>query len=882
MTTVPPFSIYLEITMIRNGFPFALMFLSGFAGLGYEIVWTRMLSASLGHEIIAVLAVVAAFFSGLALGSWMLDRPLSVAKKPGYWYAGMEIAIGLWALSLSFGFPWANRLAIDLMGIDPGPGRHWAVALLFPFILLLPATFAMGGTLPAMERLLSRLQGGGRTVGGLYAANTFGAVIGTLAATFWITPALGFQSTQLILAGLNFICAGGMFLDGMLTPNSPQRAVFAGPDQPESLRIHISLFATGLLGIGYEVLVVRALSQIFENTVYSFAGLLSVYLFGTAFGGAIYQAWSPKLGFRTVTGYLVQGLSLAVLAGLGMLLLVERIYAGVLEWIGRSMAGAVVGELCAAAVVLLPPTILMGMTFSHLAQAACGKEGGLGRALSINTVGAAIAPVLFGVVLLPAIGLKTGLVLVAVGYLMLVPIPAPRTQWMTCLVPAGLGGLFCFLPLSIPYIIPPPNGKVVDYREGVMASVSVVEDVNHYVHLKVNNHYQMGGTSSVYSDRRQAHIPLLLHPEPKKALFLGLGTGATFAAAADHPGLEAVAVELVPEVIDVLSHFESVTGHLTDHPRLRIEVADARRYVNTDKSAYDVIVADLFHPSRDGAGYLYTVEHFQAVKKRLAPGGVFCQWLPIYQLDLSVLNTIIRTYLAVFPDASAYLAHFSLTNPMIGLVGGGPLWSAKPNKFDRRVGEGALKERLSALQLRNVFEFLGCYLAGAEQLGQMAGAGPLNTDDRPVVMFEAPHFLYSEQGPASKRLITLIDSLAPIAADVLPTAEDPEGRDVHERLSKYWTARNRFLHAGVGVPRTGDVRELLSFVREPLLEVVRTSPDFDRAYRPLLAMAQSLVRIDPDAGKNLVEQLIDANPGRSEARRILSSLAPPLSPYSHP
>jgi spermidine synthase len=874
---VPPFfTTYHEIAMSRNAAPYTLMSLSGFAGLGYEIVWTRMLSASLGHEIIAVLAVVAAFFGGLALGSWTLDRPLSVAKKPGYWYAGMEIAIGLWALSLSFGFPWANRLAIDLMGIDPGPGRHWAVALLFPFILLLPATFAMGGTLPAMERLLSRLQGGGRTVGGLYAANTFGAVAGTLAATFWITPALGFQSTQLILAGVNFICAGGMFLDGMLIPNSPQRAVFTDPDQPESLRIHISLFATGLLGIGYEVLVVRALSQILENTVYSFAGLLSVYLLGTALGGAVYQLWSPKHSFRAVTGYLAQGLSLSCLAGLGLLLFVEKMYSGIREWLGQGIAGAIGGELCTAAVVLLLPTILMGMTFSHLAQGACGKEGGLGRALSINTVGAAIAPVLFGVVLLPAIGLKAGLVLVAVGYLMLVPIPAPRTQWMTSLVPAGLSGLFCFLPFSIPYIIPPPNGKVVDYREGVMASVSVVEDVNHYVHLKVNNHYQMGGTSSVYSDRRQAHIPLLLHPEPKKALFLGLGTGATFAATADHPGLEAVAVELVPEVIDVLPHFESVTGHLNDNPRLRIEVADARRYVNTDKSAYDVIVADLFHPSRDGAAYLYTVEHFQALKKRLAPGGVFCQWLPIYQLDLSVLNTIIRTYLAVFPDASAYLAHFSLTNPIIGLVGGGPLWSAKLNKFDRRVGEGALKERLKALQLRNVFEFLGCYLAGAEQLGQLAGAGPLNTDDRPVVMFEAPRFVYAPQEPASKRLMTLIDSLAPIAADVLPTAEDPEGLDVHERLAKYWTARNRFLHAGVGVPRTGDVRELLSFVREPLLEVVRTSPDFDRAYRPLLAMAQSLVRIDPSAGRNLMVQLIDANPGRSEARRILGSLTPTL------
>ena len=841
-----------------------------------------MLSASLGHEIIAVIAVVAAFFSGLALGSWALDRPLSVAKNPGRWYAGLEFVIGLWALILSFVFPWANRLAMALMGIDPCPGRHWAVAFLFPFMLLLPATFAMGGTLPAMERLLSRLHREGRTVGGLYAANTFGAVAGTLATTFWITPSLGFQSTQLILAGVNFICAGVMLLGTARDLESPLRVVFWGSDRPESLRTHVSLFATGLLGIGYEVLVVRALSQILENTVYSFAGLLSVYLFGTAFGGAIYQAWSPKLGSRTVTGYLVQGLSLACLAGLGMLLLVERIYAGVLEWIGQGIAGAVGGELCTAALVLLPPTIFMGMIFSHLAQTACGEKGGLGRALSVNTVGAAVAPFLFGVVLLPAIGLKTALVLVALGYLLLIPIPAPRTQWMTSLVPAGLCGLLVFSPLPIPFVTPPAGGKVVKHVEGVMAAVSVVSDASNHVHLKVNNHYQMGGTSSAYSDRRQAHLPLLLHPAPKKALFLGLGTGVTFDTAADYLGLKAVAVELVPEVIDVLPYFESVTGQLSHHPRLEIKAADARRYVNTDKSAYDVIVADLFHPSRDGAGYLYTVEHFQAVKKRLAPGGIFCQWLPMYQLDMPVFKTIVRTFLEVFPDASAYLAHFSLTNPMIGLVGGDPLRSVEPNWFDRRVGEGMLRQRLDALQLRNVYEFLGCYLAGAEQLSLWAGTGPLNTDDHPVVMFEAPRFVYTEQEPASKRLFALIDSLAPRPADVLPADEGREGRGARDRLAAYWVARNRFLHAGEGVPRTGDVRELLSYVRKPLLEVVRMSPDFDPAYRPLLAMAQSLVRIDPDAGRNLVVQLIDANPARSEARRILGSLTPPIPFASDP
>ena len=129
-----------------------------------------------------------------------------------------------------------------------------------------------------------------------------------------------------------------------------------------------------------------------------------------------------------------------------MLLRVEKIYSGMRDWLGQGMAGAIGGELCTAAVVLLLPTILMGMTFSHLAQGACGKEGGLGRALSINTVGAAIAPFLFGVVLLPTAGLKLALVLGATGYLTLIPIPSAKTQWVASFVPIGLYGLIFFLP----------------------------------------------------------------------------------------------------------------------------------------------------------------------------------------------------------------------------------------------------------------------------------------------------------------------------------------------------------------------------------------------------------------------------------------------------
>ena len=195
-------------------------------------------------------------------------------------------------------------------------------------------------------------------------------------------------------------------------------------------------------------------------------------------------------------------------------------------------------------------------------------------------------------------------------------------------------------------------------------TVFVVEDREGHYYLKVNNKFLMGSTASQFSDGRQGHIPLLLHPNPKRALFLGLGTGVTFAAGALHPSLSADGVELVPEILQVLPYFEKATGSFDKYPQLNIHVADARRYINTSQEFYDLIVADLFHPARDGAGFLYTAEHFDAIRARLAPGGIFCQWLPLYQMDLDVLRLIIRTFLKVFPEGNAFLATSACRHPL--------------------------------------------------------------------------------------------------------------------------------------------------------------------------------------------------------------------------
>jgi spermidine synthase len=401
----------------------------------------------------------------------------------------------------------------------------------------------------------------------------------------------------------------------------------------------------------------------------------------------------------------------------------------------------------------------------------------------------------------------------------------------------------------------PSDARIAAHYEGVMATVSVVEDSQKECYLRVNNKFLMGGTASRFSDGRQGHIPLLLHPDPRRALFLGLGTGATFAVSADHPGLQADGVELIPEVISVLPFFETATGPLATFSQLDIHTADARRFVNCIQESYDVIVADLFHPARDGAGFLYTREHFQTIRSRLSPGGIFCQWLPLYQMDLDVLRTIIRTFLSAFPNGIGFLATNSLQMPIVGLIASDVPLAFEPDYLVSRVNSQTLQRKLAAYELGSLYALLGGFIAGPKDLAGFAGMGPLNTDDHPVVIFQAPRFAYSENEPAYARLLELVDGLDAAANQILKTASESNDGSAGKRLAAYWRARNRFLHAGVGVVQTTDVEKMLAQIRQPLLQVLRESPDFEPAYHPLIAVAKRLRAVNPGAAQKLIWEL---------------------------
>jgi len=401
---------------------YGIFLISGVCGLGYQMVWSRMFAIGLGHEMPSLLAVVAVFFGGLAIGAWALDAAVSRSQRPGCWYGALELIIGFWGFVLAECFPRISDLAVKGVGLDVSPLHHWIVAFTLPFIFLLPATLAMGATLPAMDRFVSPLAAGRRSIGALYATNTFGAVAGTVASTFWIVPALGFRQTLIGFAGLNVLCG----LLALLIAAKTQRSVAIHARTGRitrkvvpAWRLSLTLSITGLLGIGYELLGVRVLAQVLENTVYSYATALSVYLLGTAIGAALYQRLGRRFEFRLLLNYLLIGISIVCLVGMWLLFKSQNFYHAIRTALGDGRLGVLAAELAVATAVFGLPTILMGAAFSHLVQSARGTQGGVGKAVAFNTLGCALAPLLFGVAMLSTIGAKWTLVLIALGYLLL-------------------------------------------------------------------------------------------------------------------------------------------------------------------------------------------------------------------------------------------------------------------------------------------------------------------------------------------------------------------------------------------------------------------------------------------------------------------------------
>jgi spermidine synthase len=845
---------------------YVLFFLSGAAALGYQLIWSRMFAVGLGQEMSSVLAVVSAFMGGMSLGAWFIDRPIPF--PPTQTLALIELTIGLWGIVTALLVQPANHLALHLSGLGV-PTRQWIACFALPFLILLPATLAMGASFPTMERCISTLKTSKQTVPGVYAMNTFGAVAGIYLSIFAMAPALGFRRTIFCLAAINLACAIALskLPRPVIAPDrngGPYKDSAPSPLPFGQRRLIISLFVTGLLGIGVETITVRALSQVLENTVYSFAAVLAVFLVCIAVGAAIFQRLGRAPSARSLTALLC-GLGLSLLLSIVLLYHGPAIYDWARSYPGTGKNAMIRAEVFLAFTTLALPCSFMGAIFSLLAQSVRDTRGTVGQAVAINTAGAAIAPVIFSLLILPGLGSKWALVLLSAGYFTLMP--SLNKGALICIVFFGIA--LPFLPRDLHILDLPPQGKLWQYREGITASAAVVEDATKHKILRVNNHFQMGGTGAASAEYRHAHIPLLLHPSPRHVLVLGVGTGITVGGASTHPNLKIDGVELLPEVIDLMPQFAPFNRSPQNNGSVQIVTADARRFAALTKTRYDVIIADLFHPAADGAGNLYTLEQFRSVREHLAPRGLFCQWLPLHQLDLPMFKVITRTFLEVFPNTHAWLLRFNVDAPVVGLIGTLSSEKYPSNWIERRLAGDPVEPEIKKLALADSIRFFGNYLAAPNELIKYCGNVPLNTDDHPIVIFRTPDFAYQKNQLPYGRLLRLLNDLESNPAIINAPSGSAAQDEFIPRLKAYFNARKVYITGLVAEAEDHADQAIDAFV-----ESARLSSDFTPGYAQCLTLAAVEARSNPTAARRLLERLIQAQPSQPVARETLNRLFP--------
>jgi spermidine synthase len=664
----------------------ALFFLSGAAALAYEVLWMRRFAVLLGATAPAVAAAISAFFVGFGLGSLLLGRLAPRLRRPLRAFAVLEIVTGVSAL----GVDPVLRAAQPVLGwLSDAPGGGLALLLgakvaVAMIAVLIPAT-AMGGTLPVLAQFLApRAESLGVRSGGLYAVNTFGACAGAMAVPAVLLPFLGATGALGAAITVNLlVAAGALLLDHLqgdsslglphtLSRRAPPQRITARRPSRDTLMLAA---ASGAIALALEALASRAFALIHENSVYSFATVVAVLLAGLAGGAAV-----ARLALR-------RGIPPRTLASLG--------WAGAGVWIvllpalfvrstgldyltGARLLGHEVHLALLAGAALLAPGVLLGVVLPALMQEEGDVEGeggpAVGAILGANTAGAIAGPPVALFVLAPATGLWTAVSLLGACAILGAVIAARgagRTTRRTVTAAVVVAIVACLVtaPASLPALKLSGRDRLLHLSEGAFGSVAVVEHDGHR-RIKLNNFYVLGGTHAAGDERLQGHIPLLLHPQPDRVAFLGLGTGISLSAIRFHPVRDALALELVPEVADAAREWfgESNLDVLAD-PRARVRTEDARSYIAATRNRFDVVVGDLVVPWRRGESSLYTRDSFAAVRRTLAPGGLYCQWVPLYQISEAEFDSIAASFLDVFPQTTLWRGDFSAGQAAVALIG---------------------------------------------------------------------------------------------------------------------------------------------------------------------------------------------------------------------
>jgi spermidine synthase len=789
-----------------------LFFASGFAALTYQVLWVRQLGLLFGSTAQAAALTIAIFFAGIAAGGWYWGR-LAPRLRSSLWVFGaLEVGVAVTALGHFALLGVFHALYPALYAaVGHSPALDTLAKALIATALLFPSAFLMGGTLPVMGQHLvrrrDRLAVTGTT---LYAVNTAGAGAGALAAGFVLPVLLGLRDAYLLAVGIDLavgVCA--MILAGGRTDTrseaAPEAAVVAHLAPVPAVgdlgrrMIWTVAFVSGFATLAVEVLWTRLFAQVLQNSAYTYALVLSVFLLALTLGALAAHGLS-RLGRpppRTILTALLAGSALATAASPAAFdALTDGLsYLGT----GRGWYGYLAAVAALAVPVMLLPGTVLGAVLPYLLRlmqtADLAPGTAIGRLVAVNTAGAILGSLAAGFLLLPAVGAWHALVLLAAVYGGLAVAVAwtadiQRRVFVVALASAAGFAALVTTPMGPRTIwLDTARGeRLIALREGVQAHVAVVEQRGDRI-LRVNNFYSLGSTGSLESERNQAVIPMLAHPDPRSVFFLGMGTGITAGAALFFPVERVVVCEILADVIALArAHFGPWVNGLFDDPRAVVHAEDGRACLRRSPERFDLIVSDLFTPWKAGTGNLYSVEHFRTARERLRPGGMFVQWIPLYQVSDQEFGIIARTMGEVFPDLVLWRGDLFPSSSIVALVGrvdAAPLDPAVLVRHARALsGDPELPAALAeAIAL--------CFYAGNIGRSGLYDDRPLNTDTNPLIEYLAPR---TESAVASRSGRWLTGRFRDRLYDAVLTAVDP-GEDPY--LGRLAPEQREYVRAGL-------------------------------------------------------------------------------------
>lgn len=770
--------------MIPHALIYALFFVSGAAGLVYQVAWVRAFGTVFGSTVHSASIVAAIFMLGLGVGSLLAGRH---ADRRGddadgglvRLYGLFEIGIGVWGLGVAALLPQLSGLSSALSTYVAGANGFFepslasrALVYAIAVVVLLPSTLLMGGTLTLLVRHLVRheLRLAGHRVGMLYGINTLGAAAGAFAVDFALVPTVGLLATQSLAAVANLavgvvaLRAGRVGQGGVATAAATSAAGATADARARMWAVAAAMALSGFAAMGLEIAWFRICTTILWANRSTFSLLLTVILIGIWAGSWLGGALQRRFGHPARLYAWAQAVMVA--SALGLLALWEPALlprsAFAEDWLAAGPFGRrfwdVWSQLRIVLFVVGLPALAMGLSFplaNAVVQRAHDAIGGRAGMLYLaNTVGAVLGSLAVGFGLLPLVGIQHTIALLGVVALLAgAPLlwiaardgGAPSSLRWSAPAAMALAGVVLAVFATLPehhlpsrlYAPMDPRERLVAFSEGVNETIVVSEFPQDGSRRLYTNGFSM--TSTRYSAQRYmrafTHVPLLAMPAPARVLVICFGVGNTTHSATLHPSVQRVDLaDLSRHVLEHAPLFRRWNHDVLRSPKVRAHVNDGRQHLRMmPPETYDLVTLEPPPIGQAGVAGLYSVEFYELARTRLREGGHLTQWLPAYQVPPSIIAAIIGAFVEVFPDA-VMLSGYHSELILLGRKGGPPI--LEPAEVAARLAERpAVAADLAAIDLGSVADIAGTFVSSARALREVAETALPVRDDYPIMEY---------------------------------------------------------------------------------------------------------------------------------------------------